>query len=99
MELYDIIEAASKFVHPTRGTLVLHRSIKEHPKFKVYKKYCYYLYLVNGKDKEQLLSRECTIHSPADDMLNDWKKLDKEFLLQLIPWLTSEFYTKLRDGV
>lgn len=99
MELYDIIEAASKFVHPTRGTLVLHRSVKEHPKFKVYKKYCYYLYLVNGKGKEQLLSFEHTKNSPADDMLKDWKELDKEFLLQLIPWLSSEFYTKLRDGV
>lgn len=99
MELYDIIEAASKFVHPTRGTLVLHRSMREHPKFKVYKKYCYYLYLVKGKEKEQLLSWEHTINSPSDSILSDWKELDKEFLLQLIPWLSSEFYTKLRDGV
>lgn len=99
MELYDIIEAANKFVHPSRGTLVLHRSVREHPKFKVYKKYCYYLYLVNGKEKKQLLSYEHTKNSPSEDMLRDWKELDKDFLMQLIPWLSSEFYINLRDGI
>lgn len=99
IDLYDIIEATGKFVHPSRGTLVLHKSIKAHPKFKVYKKYCYYLYLVNGKEKKQLLSREVTKNSPADNMLDDWKELDKEFLLQFIPWLSSEYYTNLRDGI
>ena len=99
MELYDIIEAASKYVHPTKGTLVLHKSIKQHPKFKVYKQYCYYLYLIKGKEKEKVLSMEHSKNSPADNILSDWKELDKAFLLQLIPWLSSELYTKLRDGI
>lgn len=90
MELYDIIEAANKFIHVTRGVLVLHRSMKAHPKFKVYKKYCYYLYLVNREEKEQILSWEHTKNSPSDNILEDWKEFDKEFLLQLIPWLSSE---------
>ena len=99
MELYDIIEAASRYIHPTNGTLVLHRSMKEHPKFKVYKKYCYYIYLVKNGKKEQLLSWECTKNSPSDSILSDWKELDKEFLLQLVPWLSSESYIKLKDGI
>lgn len=99
MEIHDIIDAASSFVHPSKGTLVLHRSMRQHPKFKVYKTYYYHLYLIKGKEKkERILTWEQTVNSPADNMLSDWKRFDKEFLKQLIPWLTSNSYMDLRNG-
>lgn len=49
MELYDIVDAASSLLN--EGTLVLHKSMKAHPTFKVYKKFCYDLYRVVDKIK------------------------------------------------
>ena len=50
MELYDIIDAASSYIKD--GTLVLHKSMRIHPKFKIYKRFCYNLYIVKDKDKK-----------------------------------------------
>lgn len=100
MELYDIVEASSKLVPKDKGALVLHRSIREHPKFKVYKKFCYDLYLVKGSSKEVQLHWDASINCPADDMLKIWNAQDKEFLgTFLIPWIASDLFKKLTDGV
>ena len=99
VELYDIIEAANKNVSSTRGTLVLHRSIQEHPTFKVYKKFCYKLYLVKADKKKSMLTWEFTKNSPSDNLMEDWIKMDKEYLVTLITWLSSNFYKELRDEI
>ena len=64
MELYDIIEAANS--HLKEGTLILHRSMKAHPMFKVYKIFCYNLYYVKDKEKTLLSCLLYTSPSPRD---------------------------------
>lgn len=99
MELQDIVEAASKFIPTSKGTLILHRSIREHPKFKVYKTYCYHLYIVKIGKKKRLLTVENIVNSHSGKMLEDWKEMDKLFLVQFIGWLSSDSYNELKDEI
>lgn len=102
MELYDIIEAASKLVDKSKGFLVLHRGVHVNPRFKVYKRYSYALYLVSNRDKndrECLLRYETEKNSPAENMDKDWKEQDMIFLSILIDWLSSEHFIKLKHGI
>lgn len=93
MELYDIVESLNKVLKDKTRTLVLHRSMKQHPKFKVYKLFEYRLYLVNSGNKEKtlLLEKVFTMNSPADDILKIWKECDTEYLSTLMEWVTKEF--------
>lgn len=93
MELYDIVDAASKLLKDKTKTLVLHRCIKQHPKFKVYKTFEYRLYLVNSRNNERtlLLEKTLTKNTPADDILKIWNECDKEYLIVIIQWLINEF--------
>ncbi len=98
MELDDIIGAASSNIKG--GTLVLHRSMKIHPRFKVYKRFCYDLYFINGESKTLLLSYEEVKNTPADQIAEIWTACDKLYLRELIKWLASEKYkSMLKDGV
>lgn len=98
MELYDIVEAASSNIK--NGELVLHRSMKVHTKFKVYKRFCYDLYVVKGKEKTCIKSFEEVKNSPADDLVKVWNGCDKLYLRELIKWFASEEYkTMMEDGV
>lgn len=92
--LYDIVEAAS--VYLKEGTLVLHRSMKVHPTFKVYKKFCYDLYKVVDKNKELLFSYENTVNTPADSIDKVWDECDSLYLGVLITWLASDEYKLMR---
>lgn len=93
MELYDLIDAACKLMQDKTNTLVLHRDMKQHPRFKVYKSFEYKLYLVNSGNKEKilLLEKVFTKNTPADDILKTWNECDKEYLPTFIKWLTNEF--------
>lgn len=93
MELYDIVDAASKLMKDKTKTLVLHRAMKQHPKFKVYKSFEYKLYMVNSGNKEKtlLLEKVFTKNTPADDILKTWNECDKEYLPMLIQWIINEF--------
>lgn len=98
MELYDIVDAASSLLK--EGTLVLHRNMKVHPTFKVYKKFCYNLYKVNGKNKELLFTFEETKNTPADDIIKVWRECDKAYLEWFIKWLCGDEYKAMKkDGV
>lgn len=79
MELYDFVDAASKLMKDKTKTLVLHRCMKQHPKFKVYKTYEYRLYLVNSGNKEKtlLLEKAFTKNVPAEDILKVWMNVTR----------------------
>lgn len=47
--IYNLIEAASSLVDKDKGMLIIHRNMKVHPKFKVYKTFSYSIYLVKNK--------------------------------------------------
>lgn len=97
MELDDIIEAASSDIKGS--TLVLHRSMKIHPKFKVYKRFCYDLYSINSNGKNPLLSCEWAKNTTADQITETWSDCDKLYLRELIKWLAGEKYKSMKDGV
>lgn len=97
IRLYDVVEAAGS--HLKEGTLVLHRSMRVHPTFKVYKKFCYDLYKVINSNKELLFSYENTENTPSDSIEEIWDKSDKLYLEILIKWLTSEEYKTMLNNV
>lgn len=90
--IYNIVDAASKLIKDKVNTLVLHKSVKQHSKFKVYKIFEYKLYLVNSrnKDKTLILEHSFTRNTPSDDLLNTWIECDKEYLPILIKWFTEK---------
>lgn len=61
----DIIDAINSF---TKDTLVLHRKMSTHPKFKVYKIYSYELYKVSSTSNELLLNWDITKNVPAEEL-------------------------------
>lgn len=91
--VYDIIEAINSYIKD--GTLVLHRSMKVHPRFKVYKTFCYNLYYVDRLSKDLLFSCEETENSPSEDLKTVWDKCDKLFLKKLVKWMSTDNYKKL----
>ena len=98
MELYDIVDAAS--THLKEGTLILHRSMKVHPKFKVYKIFCYDLYYVKQKEKTLLFSHEEVKNIPTDEIDKIWNDCDRLYLRKLTKWFAGEKYkSMLKDGV
>lgn len=98
IEIYNIVEAAS--FHLKEGTLVLHKSMKIHPKFKVYKKFCYDLYHIKNEERILLLSYEEVKNAPADEIIEVWTDCDKLYLRELIKWLAGEEYkSMLKDGI
>lgn len=97
MELYDIIDAAS--IYLKEGTLVLHRSMKLHPKFKIYKKFCYNLYIVKNAEKSLIFSFEETKNTTSDEIENTWRNCDKLYLRELIKWIAGDEYKSIINGV
>lgn len=97
MELYDIVDAASLYLK--EGILVLHRSMKVHPKFKVYKRFCYDLYIVKNKEKSLIFSFEETKNTPAEDMVKIWDDCDKLYLRELIKWIAGDEYKSMTNGI
>lgn len=97
MELYDIIEAASTYLK--EGTLVLHRSMKVHPKFKVYKIFCYNLYKIENKEKTLIFSFEETKNTPVDSIDEVWNECDKLYLRELIKWIAGDNYKSMTNGI
>lgn len=93
MELYDIVDAISNLMKDKTKALVLHRAMKQHTKFKVYKSFEYKLYMVNSRNKEKtlLLEKVFTKNTPTDDILKTWNECDKEYLPMLIQWILNKF--------
>lgn len=85
MELYDIVNAMNTFIPKNKGMLVLHRSMKEHKKFKVYKTFEYNLWLVTKGKENMLVSRFSeSVNTPVDKIEETWENMDKKFLPSLI---------------
>ena len=84
MELYDIVNAMNTFIPKNKGMLVLHRSMKEHKKFKIYKIFEYNLWLVKGKEKQLVSTLSESVNTPMDKIEETWKTVDKKFLPNLI---------------
>ena len=76
----DIVEAIGKDLNTT---LVLHKSVEIHPRFKVYKVYSYGLYAIED-DKIMLLSFKVNKNSSTDNMTEAWDDCDKQFVKRLI---------------
>lgn len=93
--LSDIIEAANELLKDKSLTLILHKNMKEHSKFKVYKIFEYKLYIadVTNKTKTILIDESFTINTPADNITYTWYRCDKDFLPILIKWFSSEEFT------
>lgn len=93
IELYDFVDAASKLIKDKTKTLVLHRCMKQHLKFKVYKSFEYKLYLINSRNGEKTLLFEKSFikNTPAEDIPKVWDDCDKELLSELIKWLINDF--------
>ena len=94
MTLYDIIDAASSLLK--EGTLVLHRSMKAHPTFKVYKRFSYDLYKVVGKSKELIFHYEENKNAPVDAINEIWSECDKAYLEWFIKWVSSDEYKNMK---
>lgn len=93
MELYDIIDAINH--HIKNGILILHRSMKVHPKFKVYKRFCYDLYYVQKEEKTLLFSFEELRNTISEEINNTWTDCDKLYLRELIKWIAGEDYKSI----
>ena len=81
----DIVEAIGKDLNTT---LVLHKSVETHPRFKVYKVYSYGLYAIED-DKIMLLSFKVNTNSATD--------CDRQFVSYIVSWLSSDIYKKLKN--
>ncbi len=89
----DIVEAIGKSLNKT---LVLHKSIRTHQTFKVYKIYTYSLYDISN-DKTELLTLEISKNLSIDRQEEAWDDCDKSFVDALINWLSSDEYRRMKD--
>ena len=95
IEVYDIVDAASSFL---KGALVLHREMKVHHRFKVYKKFRYSLYYINIKGEKTLVSCfEEVRNVPSDNINEEWKETDRLYLRELVKWIASSKFRGLID--
>lgn len=89
----DIVEAIGKNLNKT---LVLHKSIRTHPTFKVYKIYTYVLYDIS-KEKIKLLTLETSKNLSIEKLEEAWNDCDRSFVETLINWLSSDEYRRMKD--
>lgn len=92
--IQDIIDILDKKVKDNGASFILHREMKVHPKFKVYKTFCYKLYIQTSVVSE-ILSYDKTVNAPISDVDLQWRALDKEFLEVIIDWINDGGLTKL----
>lgn len=97
IDIYDIINTINNFI--TKGTLVLHRSMQVHPKFRIYKNFYYKLYHVEEDSKKSILEYKETRNIPVDNLTETWKECDKNYLNKLFEWLLSEDFKILKNGI
>lgn len=93
IKVEDIVEAVGKNLN---RTLVLHKSIRTHPTFKVYKIYTYVLYDVS-KDKTRLLTLETNKNLSIERLEEAWNDCDRRFIDALISWMSSDEYRRIKD--
>lgn len=101
IELYNIVEAADKLIDRSKGTLVLHRSMVVNPQFKIYKTFTYTIYIIGStkEDRKVVWHHEARLNCPSDDIEKMWKEEDLNALQSLIKWISSSYFTELKDGI
>lgn len=97
IELYDIIEAMNTYL--SNGTLVLHRNMKVHSKFKAYKIFCYNLYHITKDNKVIVLKCEEVRNAPSDTIKEVWLECDNLYLRKLVKWVSEEFKQLIDNGI
>lgn len=94
--IYDVIEAMNTLIDKTAGEFIIHKSMRQHPKFKAIKIYSYKLYLVNTQNKEVILEKEISKNTSLDSIIDAWKEADKEFLPNLLEYISSNHFNKFK---
>ena len=92
MILEDIITAIGTNL---QLPIILHKKLTIHPKFKACKCYSYLLYKV-GEEQELLLEWNAHNSSSINNIEDAWLMFDKEYLLILVNWISSDEYKKLK---
>lgn len=100
MNIYDIINTLESLIQENNDkvSLVLHRNMKANA-IPVYKTFSYTLYLIHNKEKKIILQRESSVRCPSEKIEEAWEKEDLSFVFQILKWMNSETYKKLRDGI
>lgn len=80
-----IIESINKYLKSFGSKhLVLHRSILPSSTFKAYKKFCYTLWLIEGKERHSVFTFEDTRRVTSDTEEKAKESFEQEFLTELI---------------
>lgn len=103
MELYDIVDSLNKVVK-LDGRLMLNRSMTAHKRFPAYKCFNYVVWKVrNSTDKVRMFTYVETINTSNLDLVKCWENADKDFLVELLKWITKEGYNhadeQISDGI
>lgn len=93
MGIQDVIDAINIATKYKDGHYILHRSMEQEP-VKIYRKFLYVLYLVQGEKKTKVLTQQRIVRVPAVDLETVWDCEDKIFLKHLLEWFK---YGKLED--
>lgn len=106
MKVENIIEGLNEHIEEKRhkegiqakGHLVLHKVIKPHSTFKVYKTYIFTLWFVNGKKKKEVISiSHCAkvLEGQEESIIRD---INIELCHHIFNWIGSDFYKKIIKG-
>lgn len=87
IDLYDIVDVVSKKLNVT---LVLHKNMKVHPTYRVYKTFCYNLYKVENGENTLILTHEETIKVPSENIEKVWSDCDKLYLDKFIEFILND---------
>lgn len=92
MELYDIVDSLNKVVK-LDGRLMLNRSMTAHKRFPAYKCFNYVVWKVrNSADKVRMFAYVVNINTSNLDLVKCWEDADRNFLVELLKWITKEGY-------
>lgn len=89
----DVIDAINSTIN---ATLVLHKKVVVHPKFKIYKIFSYDLYRIDSSTKELLLEWSTTKNASTEEISSIWRECDKEYLSTLVNWISSDSYKAMK---
>ncbi len=96
MDINHIIDVISYSLR--EGTLVLHKSLETHPKFKVYKTFSYKLYKLDSKGKALLITYNNVVNTSLIKEEDAWRENDDTFLKHIIDWLSSDEFKSMKNG-
>lgn len=98
----DIIKVLNNYIKSTRkelafpdnNFLVLHKEIKSHSTFKVYKEFIYTLYSIKGKNKSIVFTLDKTFKCTKDNEDSIRNSMEEELLTSIYKWIHSNDFDK-----